>query len=62
MLICSIALTNSSIFSVVIPILVYVLVAEVVPATSNVVTIGIIGAKEAARVEGTVIEIVCIIV
>ena len=62
MLICSIALTNSSALSVVIHVLVDVPVAEVVPATGNAVTSGIVSAKEDARVEGTTMETIGIIV
>lgn len=50
MLICSIALTNSSILFVVVPM------AKVVPASGNVVVVGIVGAKGAAKVEGTAME------
>jgi len=42
--------------------LVDVPVVEVVPTTGNAVTDGSVGAKEAARVEGTVVETIGMIV
>ena len=49
-------------FSVVIPILVDVPVADAVPVTGNVVAGGIVGAKANAKVEGTAVETIHITV
>ena len=61
-LISSMALINFAVFSVDVSVLVDVPVPDVVPVTGNVVSREIVGAKAAAKVEGTVVETVGIIV